>query len=118
MSKNSIHTDPIQRVSRLVGGIQMIQYQASHNFIHRKITGLDVLISVGENIANFDGYIQLNATATALWNFLSTPRSEDDMAAMLAEQYGISPEEARADAAEFLEMLKTHHMVVEMKDGK
>ena len=96
----------------------MIRYQASQNFIHRKITGLDVLISVGESIANFDGYIQLNATAAALWNFLSVPRTEDEMAAMLAEQYGISSEEARADATEFLELLKTHQMVMVTGDGE
>ena len=96
----------------------MTRYQASQNFIHRKITGLDVLISVGENIANFDGYIQLNESAAALWKFLSAPRTEEEMAAMLAEQYGISPEEASADASEFLELLKTHQMVVVTGDGE
>ena len=89
----------------------MIQYQASQDFIHRKITGLDVLISVGENIANFDGYIQLNESAAALWKFLAVPRTEEEMAALLAEQYGLSAAEAKADASEFLELLKAHKMV-------
>lgn len=31
-------------------------YQASQDYIYRKIAGADVLISVGSNIANFNGY--------------------------------------------------------------
>jgi len=38
-------------------------YQAKKGFVHRSIAGNDVLISVGANVANFNGYIMLNPTA-------------------------------------------------------
>lgn len=95
----------------------MIRYQTSNQYIHRQITGLDVLISVGENIANFDGYVQLNAAAAAIWKFLSVPRSAVEVEGMLMEQYRLPREEARADAAEFLELLRSHNMVTVTDDG-
>lgn len=95
----------------------MVTYQTSNNYIHRQITGLDVLISVGENIANFDGYVQLNGTAAAIWEFLSVPRSAEDVEQMLRERYGISEEEARADTAEFLQLMQKHNMVLVSGDG-
>ena len=48
-------------------GLSRKTYQASQNFIHRKIADSDVLISVGSNIANFNGYIELNGSAADLW---------------------------------------------------
>ena len=95
----------------------MVKYQASNNYIHRQITGLDVLISVGDNIANFDGYVQLNATAAAIWQFLRVPRSEAEVEGMLMERYQLPQEEARTDAAEFLELLRAHNMVTVTDDG-
>lgn len=95
----------------------MVRYQTSNDYIHRQITGLDVLISVGENIANFDGYVQLNAAAAAIWQFLSEPRSAAEVEGMLMERYQLPREEARADAAEFLELLKHHNMVTVTDDG-
>ena len=95
----------------------MVKYQASNNFVYRQITGLDVLISVGGNIANFDGYVQLNATASAIWQFLSVPRSAADVEGMLLERYQLPAEEARADVSEFLDLLKAHNMVTVTDDG-
>ena len=37
------------------------------NFILRKIAGDDVVVPIGENIADFNGAITLNETAALLW---------------------------------------------------
>lgn len=95
----------------------MVKFQTSDNYIHRQITGLDVLISVGGNIADFDGYVQLNATASAIWQFLSVPRSAAEVEGLLMERYQLSAEAARADAAEFLDLLRSHNMVTVTDDG-
>jgi len=95
----------------------MTSYQTSHNYIHRQIACQDVLISVGGNIARFDGYVQLNAAAAAIWKFLSAPKSAAEVEKMLMEQYQISAEEARADTAEFLQQMREHDMIVVHDDG-
>lgn len=95
----------------------MGKFQASPNFIHRKITGLDVLISVGENIAKFNGYIQLNAAAAFLWDTLQRPNTPEELTQLLAQHFGISRETACVDVAEFLGELAVHNMVKELDDG-
>ena len=87
-------------------------YQASENYIHRKIAGSDVLISVGSNIANFNGYIELNESAVLLWEKLKTPCKIRDLEQVLEENFGISHETAAQDVLDFINLLKAHHMVV------
>lgn len=87
-------------------------YQASSNYIHRKVADVDVLISVGGNIANFNGYIELNPSASVLWEALSQPKTAAELAAVLQNSYGVTPEQARADVQEFLELLVRYEMVV------
>ena len=48
---------------------------AKKGYIHRKIANEDVLISVGSGIANFNGYILLNSTASFLWDMLKEARN-------------------------------------------
>lgn len=44
-------------------GVCETKYKIREGYIHRKAAGNDVLISVGENVANFNGYITLNPAA-------------------------------------------------------
>lgn len=87
-------------------------FQVAANYVHRKVADSDVLISVGENIANFNGYIELNPSASLLWDAMSTPKTFDELCTELAEQYELTSEQAAADVQEFLELLQEHNMVV------
>lgn len=88
------------------------KYCTSPNYIHRKIGGSDVLISVGANIANFNGYIEVNESAAVLWEKLKTPCSAHELAKLLEEEYGIPHETAVEDVREFIDLLLEHDMVV------
>ena len=85
--------------------------QASRNFIHRKIAGNDVLISIGANIANFNGYIELNPSAVLLWEKLKTPCTIEELADCLVQEYKLSDADAKIDAAEFASLLLVHQMI-------
>lgn len=87
-------------------------FQASSDFIHRSIAGLDVLISVGGNVANFNGYVELNPAAAVLWDALQSPCSVNTLEQLLVDTYQISHEEAREDVSDFLNRLVEHKMVV------
>ena len=87
------------------------RYCVSKNFIHRKIAGNDVLISIGANIANFNGYIELNPSAVLLWEKLKTPCTIDELADCLVQEYKLSDSDAKADAAEFASTLLEHQMI-------
>lgn len=87
------------------------KYQASENYIHRKIADSHVLISVGSNIANFNGYIQINDSALTLWKQLEEPSTLGQMEKVLEDKYGISHEQAVSDVIDFLKVLEDHDMV-------
>ena len=91
--------------------INSSKFLASENFILRKVAGTYALISVGVNIANFNGFVQLNETAAFLWKQLETPKSAEDLTAALLEEFDVSQDEAEKDVTEFLEQLIQENMV-------
>jgi hypothetical protein len=59
----------------------------------------------------------INLTGRALWAFLETPRTIDEMAAHLVETYkDVSAEQAAKDASQFVESLAPDFLL-EMNDG-
>lgn len=88
-----------------------LRYQAKNCYVHRKVAGNDVLISVGANVARFNGYITLNPTASFLWDALIQPRTAAELTQMMTEEFEVSRETAQTDVEQFLEMLTQNDMV-------
>lgn len=86
-------------------------YQRKQNYLHRNIAGNDVLVSVGSNIANFNGYIELNSTASFLWDYLETPCTAEALIKALCEQFEVEQSVAKEDVGAFLQLLLEHEMV-------
>lgn len=90
------------------------KYKASPDFILRKIAGANVLISVGGNIAHFNGYIEMNETAVLLWNMLQDSCDVQKLVCTLKEKYSLTDSQASQDVEEFLRELLEHDMVLEV----
>lgn len=88
-----------------------VRYQLAGGFVHRRVAGNDVLISVGANVANFNGYITLNPTASFLWDALARPQSVSSLTELLTEEFDVTRENARDDVTHFLDMLLRNAMV-------
>ena len=88
-----------------------IRYIATEGFIHRQVGGNDILISVGENVANFNGCITLNPAASFLWDALAQPQSITSLVNLLTEEFDVTQDKANSDVKNFLEMLLHHSMV-------
>lgn len=88
-----------------------LRYQAADGFVHRQVAGSDVLISVGANVANFNGYITLNPTASFLWDALAQLRTAGELETLLTAEFDVSAEIAHRDVMLFLEMLQRNEMV-------
>lgn len=87
------------------------KFQASPNYIHRQVAGQHMLISVGEGIADFNGYIQLNETAAFIWEQMKEPRSLRELTEAVSAEYEISTEQAAEDVTEFISELEKQNMV-------
>ena len=97
-------------------GMMDAHYRVQEGFVHRRVAGTDVLISVGANVANFNGYITLNPTASFLWDVLAQPRTVGELTVLLTEEFDVSGEKAEKDVISFLQMLRHNGMVVAYED--
>lgn len=87
------------------------KYQASKDFIHKEIADSDVLISIGSNIADFNGYIELNNSALLLWKTLQEPCELSKLEKTLEEEYNISHEIAVKDVLDCINFLLKNNLV-------
>ena len=90
-------------------------YQTKPGFVHRKIADADVLISIGDNVADFNGYITLNETCAFLWDLMSQPQSPQQLAQCLCDEYEVDYPQALADVQELLAFLVERAMVQEVE---
>ena len=94
-------------------GDEGVYYQVKEGFVHRKVAGNDVLISVGANIVNFNGYIVLNSTASFLWDIMKQPYTICQLVQALIAEFDVSEQNAYDDVREFIQMLQSNSMLKE-----
>lgn len=127
MTTVSVDLDKLGNVSEL-SDVQLItkleqsgyqfskRYQASKDFIYRKVADVDVLISIGSNVADFNGYIELNKSAVLLWDKLQNPCSFNELVKVLEEKYVLEHIQAVNDVLDFINVLKNHNMIMVVSD--
>ena len=89
-------------------------YQIAEGFVHRKSADKDVLISVGNNVANFNGYILLNATAAFLWDYMTQPRSLEELTEYMLENFEVTRQQAHEDICAMINDFLSHGMLREV----
>ena len=82
-------------------------------FILRKIANSDMVVPVGNNIADFNGIISLNETAAFLWNRLKEGTEIPLMVDALIEEYDISRILATEDVEHFVTKLQQANILEE-----
>lgn len=74
-------------------------------FVLREIAGDYVIIPTGKTVLEFNGLATINEVGVFLWKLLQDEISEDELVKRLLEEYDVDEETARADVAEFIEVL-------------
>ena len=97
--------------------LQDMRYQVKDCYLHRQIAGQDILISLGGNIANFNGYVALNATSSFLWDALSEPKTAGQLVQLLLREFDVEETVAAQDVETFLTALLEKEMVTEVPYG-
>lgn len=87
-------------------------FQVKSNYVHRTVAGSEVLISIGDNIANFNGYIEMNCSAACLWEAMKEPKTAAQLEQILEEFFHIPHKQAAEDVLDFLKELQEHDMVL------
>ncbi|MCW2606526.1 MAG: hypothetical protein JWO60_1219 [Frankiales bacterium] len=56
--------------------------------------------------------VHLDDVATRVWELLATPRADEDLAAVMASEFGVDRHHVAADVAPLLALLRQQGMVV------
>jgi hypothetical protein len=82
-------------------------------FILRKIANTDMVVPIGNNIADFNGIITLNESAAFLWRKLKEGLELPVIMDALMKEYNISSELAKEDTQQFMARLRQADMLEE-----
>lgn len=82
------------------------------DFLLRDVAGTLVIVPVGSAIREFSGMMMLNATGAYLWELLENEQTIESLTDALVEHYDITPAEAQADVAAFMDKLKPTGAVI------
>lgn len=85
------------------------------DYILRKIANSDMVIPIGNNIANFNGVITLNESAAFLWKLLSDGSELPIMVEALMKEYNITKELANKDVEDFIATLQQADILEDSK---
>ena len=80
-------------------------------FALRKIAGEDIVIPIGNNIADFNGVVRLNESAAFLWKKLQEEIIKDDLIKALIKEYKIDEDLAIKDVEQFINILEQNKVI-------
>lgn len=77
----------------------------------REIAGDVILVPVGQTVLENNGLFLLNEISGRIWELLQAEKSEEEIAAVLTEEYDAPAEVIRQDLKEFLDALVEHEIL-------
>ena len=83
----------------------------NYEFVKRAIAGENFLVPIGEAAKQYSGLFALNELGAFLWDKIPAAKDEEDLLRCVLEEYEVSPDEARADIAEFLAKLRQWQII-------
>lgn len=81
------------------------RFVANENYILRDIADQSVLVSIGSEIADFCGVVNLNATAKELWSALQNGATKGELVKNLTDKFSVSEDTASEDVRKTLLLL-------------
>ena len=87
-------------------------FTPTDDVMFRRIADETLLVPVRRSTADLESVYRLNEVATRVWELLDGQRTGAAIGAVLAREFEVTPEEAAADVARFLERLAARGAVV------
>lgn len=87
------------------------KFISNSKYVLRKIAGENILVSMGEGVADFCGIVKLNLSAEIVWNTLQKGATKEQLIQALVEQFAIGRDQAEQDVESTLELLISRGMI-------
>lgn len=76
------------------------------HFVQRDIAGETLLVPVARQVADLRHLVMLTGIAPALWQWLASPHSEQELVARVLREYDVAEDVAQRDTAAFVAQLR------------
>lgn len=77
-------------------------FSRKKGLVTRTIAGEAIIVPVCGGIGDLDSVFTLNGVGTAIWDRIDGRRGVGEIAALVAEEFDVDPDRARADVEEFV----------------
>lgn len=77
-----------------------------NDLVLRQVADTWVVLSMSQDVLNFNGILKLNESGAMLWNVLKETQNPQALVDALMEQYDVDEQVAREDVNAFLENLQ------------
>jgi hypothetical protein len=84
------------------------------SFVTREIGGETLIVPVTGHVMELESIYVLNPVGSRIWELLRSPTTTDQIAAIVAGEFAVSPQDAAADTAEFLDSLATRGLIQDL----
>ena len=84
------------------------------SFVTREIAGETLIVPVTGHVMELESIYVLNPVGSRIWELLRSPTTTDQIAAAVAGEFAVSPQDAAADTAEFLDVLATRGLIQDL----
>ena len=84
------------------------------SFVTREIGGETLIVPVTGHVMELESIYVLNPVGSRIWELLRSPTTTDQIVAVVAGEFAVSPQDAAADTAEFLESLATRGLIQDL----
>ena len=84
----------------------MSEPQLNKDFVLRKVCGVNVVLPTGLQVKDFGGALNLNDTATFIFEQLQAGKTIEETAAALVAAYDVTPEKALASVQKTIDSLR------------
>lgn len=92
------------------------RWQQNRQVVDRRIGSDTILVPTGQGIVDLQCLYTLNDTGSFIWEQLAHPRTFEQVAAALVEEFEVTREQAEQDLTRFLEELGQQGCIVAVSD--
>jgi Coenzyme PQQ synthesis protein D (PqqD) len=87
------------------------------SFVTREIGGETLIVPVTGHVMELESIYVLNPVGSRIWELLRSPTTPGQIAAIVAEEFAVSPQDAAADTAEFLDLLAARGLIQDLSSS-
>jgi len=88
--------------------MEIYHMKINDGFLLRKIVGANIVVPIGERIAEFNGTITLRGISAQIWELLKEDRTFDELLAYILSMYDVDEETAKNDLNDMIELLEAN----------